>query len=274
MKSKVGVNVYAKMNFTLNVGDKIGDLHAIDSLVASVNVFDTVIVSDRLDDKINLAFDNDYGVDMQDNTVIKAINALRDDFGDFGVNVTVKKGIPFCGGMGGSSADAAGVIVALAALFDLDKRYIDYNKVCKKVGSDVLYMLSGGFARIGGTGDKVQKLSYDGDFCGVAIKAYGVNTKDVYKKFDEIGGTPTPSEKFYKQMKLGNMLTDAAISLNPQIAANIEALKKTGYSPNMTGSGSTVYAFCDDADEVAERLRSNGYDAFAFKTVQSGIQFI
>lgn len=107
-------------------------MHEIDSLVSSINVYDTIFVSDRLDGKINLAFDSDVFVAPQENTVIKAIKALRDDFGDFGVDVTVKKNIPFCAGLGGSSADAAGVIAALSELFDFEKRYINYAKVCKK----------------------------------------------------------------------------------------------------------------------------------------------
>lgn len=276
MKKKVGVNVYAKINFTLNVGKKTGNLHEIDSLVSSINVYDTIFVSDRLDDKINLAFDSDVFVAPQENTVIKAIKALRDDFGDFGVDVTVKKNIPFCAGMGGSSADAAGVIAALSELFDFEKRYINYAKVCKKTGSDVLYMLSGGYARISGTGEKVEKLSYDGTFTGVAVTSTGVETKDVYKKFDELGGDlPTDnSSGFSQNMRLGNMLMKAACEINPQICACAAELEREGLTPNMTGSGSTVYAFTQDAREIAKKLTAKGLRTFAFETLPYGIEFL
>ena len=101
------LHAYAKLNLTLNVYRGDGKFHELDSIVTSVDVFDTVIVTPRADDIVTVT-----GVDRvlpQDNTAWKTAKAFVDGVGMHGVDIVVQKGIPFGAGMGGSSADASAV---------------------------------------------------------------------------------------------------------------------------------------------------------------------
>lgn len=279
MLNKVRVKVNGKINLSLNITGKIGALHTLDSILTSVSVYDTITVRDRLDDKVNLIFNADFA--PKDNSVLRAVEALRKSFGTFGVDIVVDKRIPFAGGMGGSSADGAGVIAALDALFDFHKRGLDLDKVCSLVGSDVKYMLVGGFARMTGTGDVVNPFACDRTLGVVYTECGGVETADVYRKFDEVGGdAPVDNDLLVELLRsggdiknLGNMLFRAAAKLCPRIAEVAHGYEKLGLNPNLTGSGSTVYALCADPSREAARLLESGISASPTFTHQSGIIF-
>ena len=73
----------------------------------SLDAFDTVTVTERSDDKINVWFVNaDIG---EDNTAAKAARAVQAVIGG-GWDIAVEKGIPIGAGLGGSSADGAAVL--------------------------------------------------------------------------------------------------------------------------------------------------------------------
>ncbi len=278
MLDRVRVKVSGKINLSLNVTGEKDNMHLLDSVVASLNVCDVITVRDRLDDKINLVFNSDFAV--QNNTVIKAVNVLRKSFGPFGADIVVDKYLPLAGGMGGSSADAAGVIVALNRLFDFDKRGLNMKSACAQVGSDVFYMIKGGYARIRGTGEDVTLIDPCRELKIVYIYGGETLTSKVYSAYDVLGGDlPTDNEKLIASLygtekpKLGNMLYRAAASLNDRIKYNFDALDSLGLSPNMTGSGSVVYAISDDPIGDVARLNERGKKANYACTKKSGIEF-
>ena len=94
------LHAYAKLNLTLNVYGGDGKFHELDSIVTSVDVFDTVIVTPRADDIVTVTGVD--GVSPQDNTAWKTAKAFVDGVGTHGVDIVVQKGIPFGAGMGGS----------------------------------------------------------------------------------------------------------------------------------------------------------------------------
>ena len=98
----VKVKVFAKLNLTLNVGEKRGEFHPIDSVSTSVDICDVVEVVPRTDSQVNV-----YGVDnveQERNTAYKAAVAFRHAFASKtlpGVDIFIKKGILFGAGLGG-----------------------------------------------------------------------------------------------------------------------------------------------------------------------------
>ena len=118
---KVKVKVPAKVNLTLDVLGLDGGYHSLKSFVASVNVFDTITVKARRDGKITLENRGvDVGCDITDNNAYKGAKSFIDTFGTCGVDIVIDKKIPVGGGLGGSSADIAGVLNALNRLFETD----------------------------------------------------------------------------------------------------------------------------------------------------------
>src|SRR4029077_9371935 len=62
------------------------------------------------------------------------------------VAISVEKSIPVAGGMAGGSADAAAVLVAINALWELGVPRRDLHMLAAKLGSDVPFALHGGTA--------------------------------------------------------------------------------------------------------------------------------
>ena len=78
-----------------------------------------------------------------------------DTYNTTGVDIVLKKNIPLAGGLGGSSADIAAVLIGMKRLFRIDA---DIKKLASKLGSDVVYMLNGGFSLMTETGSNSLKL--------------------------------------------------------------------------------------------------------------------
>ncbi|MFR6641566.1 MAG: hypothetical protein ACLUSP_09810 [Christensenellales bacterium] len=77
-----------------------------------------------------------------------------------GADFYVTRRIPSGAGLGGSSADAAGVINAYRIMYGVNASEPEIKRIAFSVGSDVPYMLSGGYADTG-TGENVTKIDAD-----------------------------------------------------------------------------------------------------------------
>lgn len=254
---KVTLLVPAKINLTLDILGVKDGYHDLESLVASINVFDKITIKDRSDGKITL---KNLGLSVDcpiiENNAYKAAKSFIDCFGTFGVDIVVDKKIPVGGGLGGSSADIAGVLNAMNILFDIGG---DMSPLASDLGSDSTYMLSGDYAVIKGRGDIVEKTEIDRKIYLLLItEDAAISARSCYKKFDQ-------RKKYYERATdivkdamfegdldtaiplFKNDLNAAAGEIMPAIKHNIYALKKAGAKNALVaGSGPTVFgAFAD-----------------------------
>lgn len=292
-KRKLKACSYAKINLSLNVSGKNPQgYHLLDSVAASVNIADAVTVCERFDSRVNVTYGGKTSR-YENDVVLKAVNALREQFGDFGVDVAVEKRLPEGAGMGGSSADAAAAIVLLDKLFGFFERGFKGQSTALRVGSDVPYMLRGGFARITGVGENTE--FFEAPVClnaVVALGEKGVDTGRCFQTFDEIANTetaaPSDNAKLISALKKGdfkgitdqcaNALTAAAIRLNAGVETRLDALRRCGAAAAfMTGSGSAcVGLFREEAQsaDAAVRLSAEGIRALSLHTVPRGIEIV
>lgn len=279
---KYRLKIPAKINLTLDVVGVEGKFHQIESLVASVNVYDVITLEKRSDNLISLTMKG-LPVDCStpDNNAYKAAKLFAETFSTGGVNVTIEKNIPVGGGMGGSSADIAGVLKGMNILYEVD---FDMGELADTLGSDVKYMLEGGYAVISGRGQLIEEQFISKELFFVMIsEEKSISARACYKKFDQVGKFYKPCtkqavrallggdfEKFIKVAK--NDLYAPAKSFVPRVEENIKALKDAG-SPTaiMTGSGSVVYGVFDnqkDRDRVYKKLKAvYGDKVFKAKTL-------
>lgn len=262
MKSKT-VKAYAKINIALNVLDKENGYHNLDTVVCTVNKFDTITATKRKDKKILVSFVGRYGKvyeRQEDTNAYKSAKLFIDTFNTTGANIEINSDIPLGSGMGGSSADIVGVMYALKRLYDINE---PLKPLVDRLGSDTGYLLKGGFARLTGRGDIVESISTNIKLYFVVIYAKdGVNSKDCFEIYDNlkssdieksnieelIKGIETENFKLFND-NVKNGLLNASIKLNEEINNNIEEIKKlspTYYS--MTGSGSTVFALYENLE--------------------------
>lgn len=269
MRSKV--KIPAKINLTLDIVGAENGFHKLKSLVTSANIFDVVTLLKRKDDKISVKFTGlSAGVPEEASHAKKAALAFTGSFSVRGADITIKRNIPAGGGLGGSSADVAGVLLGMKKLYlreiiartGLTEREIDgkIEKIANSLGSDTAYMLRGGYAVLSGRGEII-------DRCLAELKLYfliiagtdGVSSAAAYKKYDEIGKKYPPHTTeaarayFAGETKelaelLKNDLYPAASEILPEIGKTLGKLEKFG-AASMTGSGSAVFGLYENKKE-------------------------
>ena len=249
---KVKVKIPAKLNLTLDVlGEKDG-YHEIESLVASVNVYDTITVRQRRENIVSITFKGEpINLPPMNSSAYYAAQEFKKEFSGDGVDITIERSIPASAGLGGSSADIAGVLVALKKFYGVSE---SAEHIANKLGSDVAYMMRGGFAVMKNRGEQVEFLE------DVKMKLYviilkgtkGVSTGECYKKFDQLGkkyhkNTPIAT-RFLQDNDAKNLfgtfkndLYESAKLILPEIEKNLISLKVFG-TALMTGSGSATFA--------------------------------
>ena len=101
------VRVNGKINLTLDVVGSFGEgYHKLDTVMASIGIFDIVEVN--LSDKICVFMDTREC--DESNTAFKVAKICHEQYSIPPLKIEITKGIPFCGGLGGSSADASAVL--------------------------------------------------------------------------------------------------------------------------------------------------------------------
>ena len=278
----VKVKSYAKVNLTLDVVGTAGGYHLIDSLVASINLYDLVCVKKRKDNLISVSMHgmDSEGIPPEQNNAFRAGEAFVRRFSTKGADITVYKNIPIGAGLGGSSADAAGVLSGLARLYGAD----DERALCEiadSLGSDTRYMLNGGYCRMQGRGEKLTPLPEPERPLNLFLicPRTPVSAGACYKAFDE-GEKIAPSTEnclgaFLKGdaeglgRGLSNALYPAAARLNEDVETALEEARI--FSPLgacMTGSGSGVFALFETA-ELCDWARSRYRGKFRTYTVKT-----
>lgn len=249
---KIKVKARAKINLTLDIIGIEQNYHSLNMLVSTIDLYDTIVIKKRKDNLINLKMKG-LSVDspIVDNNAYKAAKLFMQTFGTTGVDITIDKKIPIAGGLGGSSADIAGVLNGMKKLFEKRKSVLP---LANALGSDSGYLLTGGYAVLSGRGEKIKKIQIDKKFYLLILtESAPISAKESYKTFDKQNKTYLPCTKvalraiekkdyalFYKALK--NDLYPASLELLPKLKDNILSIKETGADAVlMTGSGSAVY---------------------------------
>ena len=253
---KVKIKIPAKINLTLDVLGVKDGYHKISSLVASVNLYDAISLSARKDDVVNITFRGlPVGVSGEKSLAFRAARLFMDEFSVKGADIEITRSIPAGGGLGGSSADVAGVLLGMKKLYGVSR---DMDNLASRLGSDTAYMLKGGYAVLKGRGEKIRSLPEIKKKFYLLIIACdkGVSSGECYAEFDRqgkkypqrTGGAARllaegDTENFLKTLK--NDLYLPACEFVPEIRDNVNALILYG-AACMTGSGSAVYGIYPD----------------------------
>lgn len=250
------IKVNAKINLSLDItGVREDSYHLLDMLMTSVDVYDEIFACKSRENAVFMD-----GVKAgEENTALKALNALSDKFG-INMFIEIKKGIPFSSGMGGSSADASGVIYCAYKLYSLDIE--ELLPLALGIGCDVPYMLYGGAARVQGVGEEISPLSFPLMHLVIAQKCVGASTGEIYKRYDKCGKDRGDIDEVLStirtRFKPFNVLEKSALSLCPEIEdAKIQLAKFTD-TVFMTGSGSAYVGVFPDgqkAEQCCEALK-------------------
>lgn len=281
----VKIKSYAKVNLTLEITGAEGGYHLLDSLVANVDVFDLLILKEKKGklSSVTMKGMGSESIPPEKNNALKAAEAFSARFGTDGADITVYKNIPIGAGLGGSSADIVGVLNGMAKLYGVaDEGAL--KAIADELGSDTGYMLTGGFARMRGRGEKVTHLPFSEKLHFLLIcPPSEVSAKACYQKFDEQNEGKIPSGATEKCIAalcakkineggryLMNDLFLSATQLNGDVkCAMDEALSFSPCGAVMTGSGSAVLAMFETKElcEWAKSRYKGKYKTYVVSTV-------
>lgn len=265
MANNVRVRIPAKVNLTLDVTGRVESFHTLDSIFASISIYDTIVLKKRNDSGISLAFSGDVGGIVKEKTnAYRVAQMIINKYGTNGAEIKIERGITCGGGLGGSSADAAGVINGLAQLYGIDDEN-GLDEIANSIGSDVAYMRKGGFARVRGRGELVERIPIEKKFYYIVIDAKNsISTKDCFALYDKEEKKTLPCTEdalkclyandykgFFEKIK--NDLYAPACKLLPEISENLSDLKQYGMAV-MTGSGSSVIGIYEE-----KKIRDDAY---------------
>lgn len=276
------VKAYAKLNLTLSITGCQSGYHMLDSLVCSVDLYDLIILKKRKDNNVTIEM-HGQGTEMlpyEQNNAVRAAESYINAFQTRGVDIVIYKNIPLGAGMGGSSADAAGVIRGMSKLYGTGSER-ELKALADTLGSDTGYMLGGGYARLTGRGEKIEKIDTKLRLNFLLLKPRsGVSTAECYKRYDDMPQAVSTSQNAIQALisgdraAIGAHLTNAlyapAATLNPDVKTAYEELK--AFSPlgvNMTGSGSAVFALFENAEFCSwAKSRYRGkFNSYVIKTI-------
>ncbi len=266
----------AKLNLFLEIlGKRPDGYHDLESLMVTVDLYDTLTFLDDPSGNITLRCDDPTLPTGPDNLVVKAALRLKAASGtDRGVSIDLKKVIPAQAGLAGGSSDAASTLVGLDRFWGLNSTPETLDALAASIGSDVAFFRQGPVAVCRGRGEIVEAWPIFEPLHFVLIcPPVGVSTAEVYRNVIppdapmEIGGVLEALE-LGDLPSLGrglfNRLQPVAERLEPSLGAVEAALAELGPSLDghlMSGSGSAYFGLASNrgaAEDAARRLATLG----------------
>ena len=192
----VTVRAPGKINLYLAVGDRRENgYHDLTTVFHAVSLVDEITI--RNADVLSLEIGGE-GADQlpldERNLAWQAAELMAEHVGRApDVSIAIDKCIPVAGGMGGGSADAAAVLVALNSLWELGVPRRDLHVLAAKLGSDVPFALHGGTALGTGRGEELATVLGRNIFHWVlAFAERGLSTPAVFSELDRLREIGTP----------------------------------------------------------------------------------
>ncbi|TNE61892.1 MAG: 4-(cytidine 5'-diphospho)-2-C-methyl-D-erythritol kinase [Alphaproteobacteria bacterium] len=267
----VRITAPAKVNLFLHVtGRRDNGFHLLESLFVFTEKGDQITVrpADALSFELTGPFADrliSLGGGGQGNLVVRAAQALAAAAGRRpDVALTLDKRLPIEAGIGGGSADAAAVLLALNGLWRLGWPLDRLADIALGLGADVPPCLYGRPLHVTGVGEIIRPVVLP--FAGALLLAHpgtGSATPAVFRAykaadtaFDSKLDAPDTAWQDMDSLatRTRNSLESPAISLNPDIADVLEALRALPKARlvRMSGSGSTCFALFDTFEEATQ----------------------
>ncbi|MBN2879202.1 MAG: 4-(cytidine 5'-diphospho)-2-C-methyl-D-erythritol kinase [Clostridia bacterium] len=266
--SVIFVKTSAKLNLSLNVlGTLENKYHDLDMVICPISMHDEITI-EKANKGIHLSC-TDKEIENDSNLVYRAAQKILEYTStDAGVKIHLNKRIWKQAGLGGGSANAAGVLMGINELYELNLSKNQLADMGVSLGADVPLFLNNGITRVQGIGERVEYYNFDTKLFFVIVQGeQGLSTQEVFRLYDS---NPcrrrTDNEiiiKAVQQNDIGvlaknmhNCLQQTAMVLNDTILNAIDYLKRFGAeNAMMTGSGSAVYGIFTDK-EIAHQAEN------------------
>ena len=213
---------------------------------------------------------------MERNLAVRAARLLQNRYRvNEGVRIHIHKRIPIGGGMGGGSADAAGVLRGLNRLWNLNLPVGELESLGAELGSDIPALVHGGVVLMEGRGERVSSIQLPdewedkGIWMVIANPGIMCSTAEIFRKWK---GDLTDSLQilhnmlsFIRENQLDSLATGLYNGLQsvvfdgyPEVAQAVQLLQEAGcLGALLSGSGASVFGLVRNkahGEEVSRRL--------------------
>lgn len=262
-KQTMTLRCAAKINLSLDVTGKREDgYHTLESIFQSVSVYDFITITVQEGSGIELSCNIPYIPCNEKNLAYRAAATFLEVSGKTAkIQIHLQKQIPSGAGMGGGSADAAGVLYALNRMLRCRYSNKKLRAIGVTLGADVPFLLMGGTAYAGGVGELLTPLPAWTDIPLVIVKGrQSISTPAAYAAIDRLEDPVHPNhDAMLQAIKTQDMelltqscanLFEAAIDCKDVTRAKQALLRHGAKCAVMTGSGSAVFGIFDSKEEA------------------------
>lgn len=259
----------AKLNLCLYLGARREDgLHELCSLFEPLALADLIEVSPAEQDEVICP-----GVEGE-NLAARALVGLRErGWEREPLRLEIEKRVPVAAGLGGGSGDAAAVLrLAAGGVADLPQ-------LAAELGADVPSQLRPSLMLVRGAGELIEPLPQPAEHAAVLLPGGGgLSTAAVFTEADRLGLGRSGAELDALATRLReaagagaspldypellvNDLTEAGLSLRPDIGEALDALRAAGAPVAiLSGSGPTAVGLFPDLAAARAAAEATGYE--------------
>ena len=252
-------NAYAKLNLTLDVGDKREDgYHEISSIMQPITLCDELTIHLGTGEPWQVRCTEPSIPTGRKNLVYKAAKAFYQAAGTDpdGLTVEITKRIPSKAGLGGGSADAAAVLRALNRHAGQPFTEEQLEAIGLEIGSDVPFCIRSVPCLAEGRGERLMPVKPMPECYYTLVKPnFSASTPELYQRLDNMRVPAHPkTQQMLHAMEIGdlreigcqllNVFEYAMMKDHPELMQIENALENCGaLGTSMTGSGSVMFAF-------------------------------
>jgi 4-diphosphocytidyl-2-C-methyl-D-erythritol kinase len=262
----------AKINIGLNVVKKREDgFHDIETLFYPLALCDILEVIENKELSKGEYTYTSYGIEVdcavEDNIIIKAYQLLASKYDIPAIDISFHKIIPFGGGLGGGSADAAYMLKLLNDKFTLGISIDVLEVYASQLGSDCAFFIKNEPVYAHGRGELFKEIDFSlkGKYIVLVKPDIAVPTGKAY-----LGIKPKPSVFDLREINtidikdwkdnLYNDFETSVFKAFPEIADIKDILYTKGaVYAGMSGSGASVFGIFDEAIDLEQDFKDCFY---------------
>jgi 4-diphosphocytidyl-2-C-methyl-D-erythritol kinase len=246
----------AKLNLFLHItGRRADGFHDLETVFQLVDLCDELKITRRDDGRIvrdppptdPLLAALDHAQDL----TVRAAQLLQEETGaTYGANIHVTKHIPSGGGMGGGSADAACVLLALNRQWELNLSLPRLAHLGLQLGSDVPVFVHGRSAFASGRGELLTPVDLPERWFLVVHPPVAISTGEIFAAPQLTRDTPALKIRALPADGGRNDCQALVCDRYPKVAEVLDRLAPFG--ARLTGTGACVFVATDTREAAAQ----------------------
>lgn len=253
--------VPAKLNLDLRIiGRRADGYHLLETIFTLIALYDHIWLRKNTNGSITMHTPV-TGVEPQQDLCVRAAQLLRSHTGtEQGADIWLNKKIPIGGGLGGGSADAAVVLMALNRLWQLNLTKNQLLHLGVQLGADVPFFIFGQNAFARGIGEDLVPICLPKQWYVIIKPPVHICTAKIFAHKDLTRNSkPRIMPDFQAGQHWRNDMQSVVLAEYPAVREAFEALAEYG-SPMMSGSGACVF-LSFDSESAAQAVYNKVSDA-------------